>query len=86
MAAGVPVLVSDRGALPEVVGDAGVLVPPDDADAWARAIERIARDDVWAEDRAAAGLSRARTFQWPAAADALRAAYAAAVARRRARR
>lgn len=85
MAAGVPVIVSDRGALPEVVGDAGVVVPPDDADAWAGAMERIAHDDKWVEDRAAMGLERARTFQWSDAADALGAAYAAAVERRRAR-
>lgn len=85
MAAGIPVIVSDRGALPEVVGDAGVLVPPDDVDAWAQAVERITRDEAWAQERAAAGLDRARTFQWPDAADALGAAYSAAVQRRRAR-
>jgi glycosyltransferase involved in cell wall biosynthesis len=85
MAAGIPVIVSNRGALPEVVGDAGVLVPPDDVDAWAQAVERITGDEVWAQERAAAGLDRARAFQWPDAADALGAAYAAAVLRRRAR-
>jgi glycosyltransferase involved in cell wall biosynthesis len=85
MAAGIPVIVSNRGALPEVVDDAGVVLPPDDADAWAGAVERIAHDDAWANDRAAAGLERARAFQWPDAADALGAAYDAAVERRRAR-
>ena len=85
MAAGIPVIVSNRGALPEVVGDAGVLVPPDDADAWAQAVERITHDDAWAQERAAAGLDRAHAFQWADAADALGAAYSAAVERRQAR-
>lgn len=85
MAVGTPVIVSNAGALPEVVGDAGVLVSPDDPDAWAQAIERITHDDAWAQERAAAGLDRARAFQWPDAADALGVAYAAAVERRRVR-
>jgi glycosyltransferase involved in cell wall biosynthesis len=44
-AAGVPVLASDLGALPEAVGpDSGLLVPPGDADAWADAVERLLDD------------------------------------------
>jgi glycosyltransferase involved in cell wall biosynthesis len=44
-AAGVPVLASDLGALPEAVGpDSGLLVPPGDADAWSNAIERLLDD------------------------------------------
>jgi glycosyltransferase involved in cell wall biosynthesis len=85
MTAGIPVIVSNRGALPEVVGDAGVLASPEDADAWAQAVDRIAHDDAWAQERAAAGLDRARAFQWRDAADALGGAYSAAVQRRRAR-
>jgi glycosyltransferase involved in cell wall biosynthesis len=46
LAAGCPTLVSDRGALPEVVGDAGRVLPADDAEAWARAMaETIAAAD-----------------------------------------
>jgi glycosyltransferase involved in cell wall biosynthesis len=45
MAVGVPVIASKRGALPEIVGDAGVLIDdPLDAGAWADAINRVVRD------------------------------------------
>jgi glycosyltransferase involved in cell wall biosynthesis len=44
-AAGVPVLASDLGALPEAVGDeSGLLVPAGDADAWSDAVERLLDD------------------------------------------
>ena len=85
MAAGIPVVVSDRGALPEVVGGAGVTADPADPQAWAAAIERLACDDAWARERGAAGLARAQAFSWNDAATALRAAYLDAVRRRRQR-
>ena len=44
MALGVPVVASNRGALPEVVGDAGLLVAPDDARGLAAAIESVLLD------------------------------------------
>ena len=43
MAAGVPVVVSDRTSLPEVVGDAGLVVPAEDPEAWADALQRAPR-------------------------------------------
>jgi glycosyltransferase involved in cell wall biosynthesis len=82
MSAGIPVVASNAGAIPEVVGDAAVLFPPTDADALAHALARLATDDAWAADRAAAGLARARTFTWDGAARALRRAYEQAVAHR----
>jgi glycosyltransferase involved in cell wall biosynthesis len=82
MSAGVPVVASNAGALPEVVGDAAVLVDPTDADALAHALSRLAADDAWARERASAGLARARTFTWDAAARALRRAYDEAIAHR----
>jgi glycosyltransferase involved in cell wall biosynthesis len=85
MSAGVPVVSSNRGSLPEVVGDAGVLFEPDDADALAAAIERLVCDNAWAEGRARAGLVRAQMFTWGATAARLRAAYVAAVSRRASR-
>jgi glycosyltransferase involved in cell wall biosynthesis len=85
MAAGIPVAVSNRGALPEVVGTAGVLLDPADPRAWASAIERLAGDEDWAQELGLAGLERARTFGWDDAALALRTAYLAAVERRRQR-
>jgi glycosyltransferase involved in cell wall biosynthesis len=85
MSAGVPVVVSDRGSLPEVAGDAGVVLAPDQAHAWADAIERLARDDGWARRQAENGRERARQFSWDEAATALRRAYESAIARRRER-
>jgi glycosyltransferase involved in cell wall biosynthesis len=82
MAAGIPVVASNAGALPEVVGDAAVLFSPTDPDALAYALARLGTEDAWALERAAAGLARARAFTWDAAARALGRAYDAAVARR----
>ena len=82
MSAGIPVVVSNAGALPEVVGDAGVMFNPADPDALAYALGRLAGDDTWARERAAAGLARARAFTWEASARALGRIYDEAVARR----
>ena len=48
MTFGVPVVASNRGALPEVLGDAGPLVDPDDPAAIAAAIGRLLDDDGYA--------------------------------------
>ncbi len=82
MSAGVPVVTSNRGSLPEVVGTAGVLLDPGDVSAWAAALERLASDAQWATDLASAGLERARTFTWQRSAVELRQAYQDAVRRR----
>jgi alpha-1,3-rhamnosyl/mannosyltransferase len=75
MALGVPVVVSNRGALPEVVGDAGLQVAPDDTRALAAAIGAVIDDPARAADLSARGLARAAGFTWDAAAASLRAAY-----------
>jgi glycosyltransferase involved in cell wall biosynthesis len=82
MAAGVPAVVSNRGSLPEVVGQAGVLIDPLDPAALAAALERLIDDEGAALDRSRAGLMRARDFTWSAAAATLRRAYRDAVRRR----
>jgi len=64
MAAGVPVVVSNRGALPEVVGEAGLVVEPEDREALAGAMERMLTDEAFAAASAAKGLQRARRFRW----------------------
>jgi len=84
MSAGVPLVASNRGSLPEVAGDAAVLIDPTDVRALAAAIERALTDTAWATDRAQAGLARAQTFTWAESAAALRQAYLDAVMRRRA--
>ncbi|MGD9793294.1 MAG: glycosyltransferase family 4 protein [Acidimicrobiia bacterium] len=64
MASGVPVIASNAGALPEVLGDAGVVVAPDDADAWRQAIDDLAgRPDRRAE-LSANGVRRAAHYSW----------------------
>jgi glycosyltransferase involved in cell wall biosynthesis len=85
MATGVPVVASGRGALPELVGDAGLLIDPDDPDTIAGAMERILQDEALAAQMASRGLERASRFDWDTSARLLRQAYAAAVARRNGR-
>ena len=82
MSAGVPVIVSTRGSLPEVVGDAGAQVDPTDVSALADAIERAVIDRAWAMHAARAGLARARTFTWEQSARVLHRAYQEAVVSR----
>ena len=69
MACGAPVAVSRRGALPEVVGEAGAYFDPLDVDDMAGTLERILGDPTLRARLAQAALDRARTFSWVAAAD-----------------
>lgn len=85
MSAGVPVVAANRGALPDVLGDAGLLVEPDDVTALATAIQRMLTDETFATACAERGLARAREFSWERAARTLQGAYEAAIARRRRR-
>ncbi len=85
MACGVPVIVSPAGALPEVVGDAGLYAAPDAPAAWADALEACL-DDTRAADLSIRGLARAAGFSWTRAAEATWGAYAAALRTRRERR
>ena len=78
MASGTPVLAARTGALPEVVGNAGVLVDPDDPDALATALLGLLADADRQVDLRAAGLRRAEGFTWRACAQRTMAAYRAA--------
>ena len=65
MACGVPVIASDSGEMPAVVGDAGTVVAERDVSAWSTAIDRLLGDETVRGDRAARGIDRARTrFAW----------------------
>lgn len=79
MASGVPVVTSDRASLPEVVGDAGVQVPPDDPQPLAEAIRRMLEDPDEAQQRVGLGLERARGFSWSRCAEDTVAVYRLAV-------
>jgi alpha-1,3-rhamnosyl/mannosyltransferase len=64
MACGVPVVCSGTSSLPEVVGDAGVLVDPRDVGAIADSLHRILEDRGFAADLAQRGVQRAAGFTW----------------------
>jgi glycosyltransferase involved in cell wall biosynthesis len=69
MACGVPVISTTGGALPEVVGDAGILVPPADHRSLAAAIESVCSNSIFAQTLGHAGYERVMThFTWEAAA------------------
>jgi glycosyltransferase involved in cell wall biosynthesis len=67
MTAGTPVVASDRTSLPEVVGDAGLVVPADDPEAWATALAEAVDPDRGAV-LATLGRERALTFTWTGSA------------------
>jgi glycosyltransferase involved in cell wall biosynthesis len=75
IAVGVPVVASARGALPEVVGNAGVLVEEDTPAAWAGAIEDLLQDGPRRAALAERGRARATMFRWERAAEATAAVY-----------
>ena len=82
LACGLPVLASDVTSLPEVVGDAGVLLPPTDVAAWVEALAAVLDDPARAADLKARGPRRAATFRWDRTARATRDAYEELHARR----
>jgi glycosyltransferase involved in cell wall biosynthesis len=64
MASGVPIVASSSGALPEVVGDGGVFVPPADVTALRDALESLASDPVRRVALGRAGRARSQRFAW----------------------
>src|SRR5205085_3503797 len=64
MACGTIPIVSNRSSLPEVVGDVGKQVEPDDHPALAAAMEHALTDTQWRDRMQQAGLERAKTFTW----------------------
>jgi len=68
MASGTPVIASRAASIPEVVGDAGVLLDPDDAEGWTRAIVRVSSAPEVRARMREQGLARAAAFTWERAA------------------
>ena len=64
MQCGTPVVVSNRASLPEVVGQAGIMIDPDSPDMIADACRRIAGDTELREQLREAGLEQSRRFSW----------------------
>jgi glycosyltransferase involved in cell wall biosynthesis len=76
MAAGCPVITSAAFAIPEIVGDAAVVIEdPMDAGAFARAMEEIARNKTLRESLVRKGLERIKLFSWDESAEKLMAMY-----------
>ena len=80
MQCGVPVITSGTSSLPEVVGDAGIMVEPTDTEALADAMLRVYRDTAMRERMRARSLERAALFSWERCLDRTVAAYRAALA------
>ncbi|MFO7691983.1 MAG: glycosyltransferase family 1 protein [Vicinamibacterales bacterium] len=86
MALGIPVVASNLGALPEVVGECGILVDPASARDLADALESVTTNPGLTAKLREAGITRARRFNWPASARALTGAYAHALSQNSPRR
>jgi len=84
MACGVPVVATPVGALPEVLGDAGLFAPLGDADAWAEALDACA-DDSRLRAMTSRGLAQAARYDWATTAGATLDAYRAAMVARKER-
>lgn len=75
MSRGCPVIAADATALPEVVGDAGLLVAPNDIEEWGSAMERVLDDRDLRDRLIAAGHRRAHDYDWSEAAAVLADVY-----------
>ncbi len=78
MACGIPVVCSNAGSLPEVAGDAAILVEPDDTQAYCRAILRLRDDPQERQRHINRGIENAKRFSWEKTARATLACYEAA--------
>ncbi len=64
MACGTPVVAAAASSLPEVVGEAGLCVPPHDVDAWADALRSVIADAGWRVQASQRGLAQASRYTW----------------------
>ena len=69
MACGCPVVTSNTSSLPEVVGEAGIMVNPYDTDSLAQAMRRVLTDKKLRDDMVRKGLEQAKRFSWEKAAE-----------------
>ncbi|MEM7798154.1 MAG: glycosyltransferase family 1 protein [Chloroflexota bacterium] len=74
-----PIILSNRGSLPEIAGEAGLLLDPDDSDAWAETIYQVLHDSTLRERMISTGSQHAATFSWDEAARKTLDIYAKAV-------
>ena len=65
MQCGTPVIASNITSIPEVVGDAGILLPPTNRDAWCQAMLQVSRRESLRAELRQKSLARCRLFSWP---------------------
>ena len=82
MQCGVPVITSNTSSLPEVVGDAGIMIEPDDVVGLSGAIYKIYRSESFREKMAGRSRERAKLFLWEKCVDQTVAAYKKAISTR----
>jgi alpha-1,3-rhamnosyl/mannosyltransferase len=80
MRAGVPVVASGAGSLPEVLGDGALLVNPGEHEELAQALDACLTDEVLRSRMTDAGAARVAEFTWERCADGLEALYRDAAA------
>jgi len=85
MVVGCPVVASDIPVHREILGDAAMFVPADDADAWAHALQRVVDDGAYRAHLVAAGRAQAARYSWDTAARELTRVIDDALAKKRAR-
>lgn len=77
MASGVPVLTSNVSSLPEVAGDAALLVDPTDEESLRDGLARVLDDSAWRTHASARGIARSRAYPWSRCVEATIDAYRA---------
>jgi glycosyltransferase involved in cell wall biosynthesis len=82
MACGTPVIVSNASSLPEVVGEAGVLIDPNDERSWSAALSRVWNDTAYRAELTDRGVRQAKKFTWIESARSITATYRKAISDR----
>jgi len=72
---GCPVIVSERGSLPEIAGNAGKILPADDVNLWVETIGKVLTDSQLRQDMIERGFTHCQTFSWRHAAETTRHIY-----------
>ncbi|HHW76893.1 MAG TPA: glycosyltransferase family 4 protein, partial [Xanthomonadaceae bacterium] len=80
LASGTPTLTSNRSSLPEVAGDAALLVDPEDVDSLTTNLERLLTDDEWRAAAMRRGMRQANQFSWERCVEETVAVYRRALA------
>jgi glycosyltransferase involved in cell wall biosynthesis len=75
LACGTPVVGSDASSIPEIVGDGGLLLPPDDIEGMAQALVKLATDADFCAELRRRALAQAARFSWEQTAQETLAAY-----------